>query len=90
MTHFGHWISYDNVALYGFFFGGDAYRGSERDYWIEYPAVTKFGVGVTQDLTARMTGFARVENVGNNLRFEESNTIIPVPRSVLVGATIRY
>ncbi len=90
MTYFGHWINRDVIAMYGVFFGGQPYRGSTRAYWIEYPTVTKFGVSVSQMLRRDLTIFARVENVGNNLRPENLNTTIPTPRSLLVGATVRY
>jgi outer membrane receptor protein involved in Fe transport len=90
MTHIGHWINSDLVAFYGFIYGGQPYRGSQRAYWMEYPSVTKFAVGVSQVLTNNLTAFARAENVGNSLRFEYSNSSIPAPRSVVVGANVRY
>ncbi len=90
MTYFGHWINTDYIALYGYFYGGQPYRGSERAYWIEYPAVTTFALGVSQQLTRDLTAFVRAENAGNTLRFEESNIAIPTPRSVLVGAKVRH
>jgi outer membrane receptor protein involved in Fe transport len=90
MTLIGHWIDVDYLALYGFYYGGQPYRGSLRAYWIQYPTVTKFAVGVRQQLTKGLTAFARVENVGNTLRFEQNNLNLPSPRSVMVGANVRY
>ncbi len=90
MTYIGHWINNDYLAEYGFFFGGQPYLGSDRAYWIQYPSVTKFSVGVSQAVTKGLTAFVRAENVGNNLRAEQANTSIPVPRSVSVGANFRY
>jgi outer membrane receptor protein involved in Fe transport len=91
MTHFGTWINTDDIALRGYYYGGQPYRGSDRAYWMEYPAVTKFAVGVSQGLTKNLTAFLRAENVGNNLRFEQSNASFPTkPRSVLMGANVRY
>src|SRR5204863_5979524 len=46
MTYIGHWIEHDYIALFGFFYGGQPYRGSDRAYWIEYPAVTKVALAV--------------------------------------------
>jgi len=52
--------------------------------------VTKFAVGVSQALTGGVDAFVRAENVGNNLRFELDNYKSPMPRSVIVGANVRY
>jgi outer membrane receptor protein involved in Fe transport len=92
MTHIGHWSDSDFIALFSSLFNGDPpYRGSSRAYWIEYPTVTKFAVGVTQTLRDGLAVYARAENVGNNLRSEHFNAgNIPMPRSVVVGATVRY
>lgn len=90
MTYIGYWTEHDWRAEYGFFFGGQAYRGSDRAYWIKYPSVTKLGVGITQMLTSEFSMFARVDNVGNNLRYESSNITFRMPRSALVGANIHY
>jgi outer membrane receptor protein involved in Fe transport len=91
MTHIGHWTNTDLVALYGRFFGGQPYRGSSRAYWLEYPTVTKFTVGASQAVTKGVTAFVRAENIGNSLRYEELNFgFIPTPRTVIVGANLRY
>jgi len=90
MTYIGHWTNLDVLALYGFLFGGQPYRGSIRAYWLEYPTVTKFAMGVRQVLTKDVTAFVRAENVGNNLRYEQFSSYIPTPRTVLVGADVRY
>jgi outer membrane receptor protein involved in Fe transport len=90
MTHIGHWIENDWIALYGFYFGGDPYRGSNRAYWIEYPTVTKFTIGVSQQVAKGVQAFLRAENVGNTLRYEQYNASMPMPRTVIVGANVRY
>jgi len=90
MTHIGHWTNYDYVSLYATFYGGQPYRGSFRAYWMEYPAVTKFALGVRQVMRKGLDVFVRAENVGNNLRAEVTNDLIPTPRSVIVGANVRY
>jgi outer membrane receptor protein involved in Fe transport len=89
-THFGHWIGTDYLALYGFYFGGQPYRGSTRAYWIEYPTVTKVAVSVSHAVTNSLTAFVRAENVGNTLRSEQDNTQTSTPRSVLAGVNVRY
>jgi iron complex outermembrane receptor protein len=90
VTHIGHWVESDQLALYGAFFGTDPYLGSERAYWIRYPTVTKLAIGLSQVLRRDLTGFVRAENVGNNLRFEEHNAQMPMPRSVVAGVSFRY
>ncbi len=90
MTHIGHYTGLDFAALYGVFYGDQPFRGSFRAYWMEYPTVTKFAVGVSQVLSKGLTAFVRAENVGNNLRSEQTNTSISTPRSVVVGANLRY
>ena len=73
-----------------FLYGGQPYRGSTRDYWLQYPTVTKLSVGVSQGFTRSVTAFVRAENIGNSLRAEETNANLSTPRSLLVGATVRY
>ncbi len=91
MTHFSNWIETDILAEYRVLPPfNEPPRPNVRDYWVEYPAITKFGVSVSQVLSKGVTAFAHAENVGNNLRYERNNSIIPTPRSVLVGATLRY
>jgi outer membrane receptor protein involved in Fe transport len=90
MTYFGHWTEHDYIALFGYYYGGQPYRGSDRAYWIEYPVVMKVAFAVSQRLANSVTAFARVENIGNSLRPEETNLNIPTPRSLLVGANLSY
>jgi hypothetical protein len=90
MTHIGHWIEHDYISEFAAFFGAAQYRGSDRAYWIDYPTVTKFSVAVSQLLRQGVTAFARADNVGNNLRFEQINVYAPTPRSVLVGVSVTH
>ncbi len=90
LTYIGHWVENDYLALYPYYYGLAPYRGSDRAYWMEYPGVAKFAVGVNQVVARNVTAFVRAENVGNNLRFEQYNLNIPTPRSVVVGVNVRY
>ncbi len=90
VTHIGHWIENDVVALYGNIFGDQPYRGSARAYWMEYPTVTKFAIGASQALAKNVTAFVRAENVGDNRRAEQTNLDIPTPRSVIAGANVHF
>jgi outer membrane receptor protein involved in Fe transport len=85
LSRFGSWIGTDYLTLYQFYYGGAPYRGSGRDYWIEYPSVTKVRLSLAQRLTAALTGHLQVENVGNNRRYEDNNLNLPVGRVVEVG-----
>jgi outer membrane receptor protein involved in Fe transport len=90
MIHIGGWTGTDFMTLFGVFYGTEPFRGSVRDYWIEYPSVTKFNASLTQTLTSRLTGFLHVDNVGNNTRFEQSNVMIPLGRLTTVGMQLTY
>lgn len=90
VTHLGSWTENDVVALYGFYFGGQPYRGSNRDYWMTYPAVTKISLAASQELTPGLTGFARVDNVGGTRRFESDNINPSMGRVVTAGVRFTY
>lgn len=90
LVYIGSWTNRDLLALYGFYYGGDAYRGSGRAYWSRYAAVTKFNLGVAQEFTRNFTGFVRVENVADVHAFESDNSNPPTGRTTLFGARLRY
>jgi outer membrane receptor for ferrienterochelin and colicin len=91
MMHFGSWEAAD---FYGYLY--DVYSGlynpAERPYpsgyTIEYPALTKWNVGVSVDIIRSLTGFLHVHNVTDNDNFERMNMIIPQPRTYTLG--LRY
>ena len=89
-TYIGHWTGLDALALYGAFFGGQPYRGSFRDYWMEYPSITKFDLAVSQRFSRNITGLVQVKNIGNNGRFEQSNLNIPIGRVTSIGVRLEY
>jgi outer membrane receptor protein involved in Fe transport len=90
LTHLGSWTEYDYVSLFGVFFGSDPYRGSDREYWMRYPSVTKVAVGVSQQLTPNVAAFLRLDNIGNNRRFEADNINPPMGRIITTGAQLSY
>ena len=90
LTHVGSWRSTDVVALFGFYFGDQPYRGSSRAYWIQYPAFTKFNLGVSQVVSSKLSVFAHVDNVGNVRALERNNLTAPMGRVTQVGAQVRY
>ncbi|MGH9892373.1 MAG: hypothetical protein ACREA0_10390, partial [bacterium] len=90
LTYIADWSTLDFLALYGFIYGGEPFRGSLKDYLLDYPAVAKLGLGMTHEFTSRLRAFVRAENLGNNLRTENFNLMIPTPRSVIAGVRLRY
>ncbi len=88
-TAAGSWTEHDWVALFGVFLGGQPYRGSFRDYWITYPGFVKLNLGVSQDLTPRLTGFIDVKNVANRYVYEQSNIYVTSGRTTMVGLRAR-
>jgi outer membrane receptor protein involved in Fe transport len=90
LTYFGSWTETDNIALYQYFYGGEPYRGTDRAYWITYPAVAKIGLGVAQDIRAGISTYVDVKNVGNNLRYELSNAVPVHGREIVAGLRVAH
>jgi iron complex outermembrane receptor protein len=86
MTYIGKWTNTDFLAFFGFLFGGEPFRGSQRAYWMEYPSVTKVNLGVRQQLTQSMSAFLRVDNVADNDRYELQNSTLISGRRITLGA----
>jgi len=90
ITHIGSWTNPDYLALYGFFFGGQEYRGSNRAYWIRYPSVTKLNAGLQQSIDEHLSLLLAVDNLTNNRRFEEINLAVTPGRRTTVGVRLNY
>jgi outer membrane receptor protein involved in Fe transport len=90
MTYIGRRTGMNWLALYDVFFGTSEYTGSDRDYWTQYPAVTKFNLSLSQLVTPQLTGFLQIDNVGNNHRFEQSNVSDPLGRVTTIGLRFQY
>ena len=73
MTYIGSWTNTDYIALYGYFLGGQPFRGAYRDYWIAYPRIRKFNLAVSQILTSRLSIFLLSDNLSNNNASEYHN-----------------
>ncbi len=85
MTYVDSWTETDFVALYGFYFAGQPYRGSNRDYWITYPAFVKFNLSASQALTGHLSVFVHSDNVTNKNVYERQNTISNTGRMTMIG-----
>lgn len=90
MTHIGSWVQSDVIALFGYYFGGQPYRGSGRDYWITYPGFFKFNASISQSITDRLSVFLRADNVTNN-NVAEANNFAPIAgRVTMVGVRTKF
>jgi outer membrane receptor protein involved in Fe transport len=90
LTYVGEWTNSDFVALYGFFFAGNPYRGSGRAYWITYPSFAKVDVTLTQRVLPNVQALVRGENLTNSKKFEFSNVNTPIPRVVSAGVEVIF
>jgi outer membrane receptor protein involved in Fe transport len=87
-TYAGALTNIDYFALYGFYFGGQPYRGSGRAYWTSYPAFVKLGLNGSYDVTRNVTALVHVDNLTNNYAFEQYNFSPPPGRLILAGVQV--
>ncbi len=88
VTHLSSWTEHDYGALYRFYAGLDPYRGSDRDYWIAYPAITKLNLSVSQGVTSSLRIFGRVDNLANQRRTELNNLYVMYGRRTTIGMNV--
>ncbi len=86
VTSVSSWTETDWLALYGFYYGGQPYRGSPRAYWITYPGFTKLNLSVSHGLTDRLSVFVQSDNLTNSNAFEKSNLSLTPGRITTIGA----
>jgi outer membrane receptor protein involved in Fe transport len=92
VTHLGSWVELDWLALYrsDLYYGTEPFRGSFRDYWIDYPAVTKLNLMLSHDLGARLNSFVQVDNLLDDIGPEGTNVVVSKGRLSLVGLRFKY
>ena len=83
-TYVGWWIQYDNIALNAAFSNG-TFTGSFRDYWMTYPAFTKFRLSVSQTVSDRLSVFLQSDNLTNRNLTEHDNTYPNQGRVTMLG-----
>lgn len=88
MSHTGEWTALDYQALYGYYYAGDPYRGSQRAYWTSYKPVTKLNLSAAYDLSPAIQPYVQIRNLTNSYRWEKNNITTTFGRSVLLG--VRY
>jgi outer membrane receptor protein involved in Fe transport len=90
MTYVGAWTDYDIFALYGYYFGGQPFRGSLRAYWMTYPSFVKFNLSVSQTLADRYTVFLRSDNLTDNRVSEINSAYMNMGRVTMLGVRTRF
>lgn len=88
VTYIGSFVNTDWIALYGFYYGGDEFRGSGREYWKEYSGLTRLALRMEQAITNDINAFLRIENLTNEQLGEVDNTQITAGRTTVLGVRI--
>jgi hypothetical protein len=78
-------VGYDWLAFYGGEMGTEASRPELRNYWIDYPSITKPFVGVGYAIARGAEWYLRVDNLTNVQRNERDNLQITQGRTATVG-----
>lgn len=84
-NYIGSWVGYDWLAFYGGEMGTEASHPELRNYWIDYPSITKPFVGVGYAITRGAEWYLRVDNLTNVQRNERDNLQITQGRTATVG-----
>lgn len=85
---YGSWVAADFFGFLVDINSGNynpAKKQYPKDYQITYPAYTMIDVGITQNITNRLSCFLQIDNVTNTDSFERLNTIITQPRTITLG-----
>jgi outer membrane receptor protein involved in Fe transport len=85
MSHFGRFTQLDYFGLYGWIYGGEPFRGTIREYYIEYPGFTKFSASASRDVADRWQAFLRIDNLTDDQTFESNNVSPPQRRTATIG-----
>lgn len=90
MSRFGTWTQIDYLGLYAWLYGGEAFRGSVREYFIAYPGFTKFSASASRSVADRWEAFVRVDNLADDQSFESNNISPPERRTATIGFRFSY
>jgi hypothetical protein len=88
VSYLGGWTGYDWLAYYDAAAAGTT-TPSLRSYAIRYPGTARPSVMVSQDVTARVAWFARVDNLTNRQRDGRDNLQVLAGRTTRVGVSVR-
>ncbi len=90
MTSVGSWTETDFLALYGYYYGGQPYRGSGRAYWIAYPSFARFNLSVSHTLSDRFSVFLQSANLTNTHASERDNSSVVAGRATIFGVRSKF
>lgn len=83
------WVNYDRLGLAAAFAGGrpgrDLVGARLRDFWLEYPGVTRLRAAVTRNLSRHLALTAAGENLLDEQRGEPDNLTVVPGRTVTIG-----
>lgn len=85
VLYVGDSVNNDNLALFGYYLGIDPFRGSLRDYWIEYDGFVDLGLRGSVDVTPQLRVFLSVRNLSNRNEPERTNLDVIQGRRTSVG-----
>lgn len=80
----------DYQSYYGYLWAGEPYRGSMRDYYVEYSQAPKWNITLAQDVTDRLGAYVRVENLTNRADTDISNFYVGSGRNTVLGLRYTY
>ena len=87
-SYIGPWIGYDWLDYYAGELGSRASKPLLRNYWMQYPSLTKPFAGVGVALGRSAEWYVRVDNLSNLQRFERDDLQITAGRTVTVGLRV--
>jgi iron complex outermembrane receptor protein len=84
-TYVGSWTGYDWLTYYGADLGTAASRPLLRNYWINYPSLTKPYAALSYIIGRSIESYVRVDNLSNVQRNERDNLQITSGRTATIG-----
>lgn len=87
-SYVGSWVGYDWLEYYAGEVGSKTTRPLLRNYWLEYPSLTKPFAGLSWTVGRWGEGYLQVDNFSNVQRNERDNLQITAGRTATVGLRI--
>jgi outer membrane receptor protein involved in Fe transport len=84
-NYVGSWVGYDWLGFYGGEMGMQPARGSQRNYLVDYPGITKPFAGLSYALTRGTEWYVRVDNLTNVQQNERDNLQVTQGRTATLG-----
>ena len=87
-SYVGSWLGYDWLEYYAGELGSKNSKPLLRNYWMQYPALTKPYAGVSWTMSRFAEWYLRVDNLSNVQRNERDNLQITSGRTATVGLRV--